>query len=552
MKKLIKLSALIFPASQTKTLNQSTTQRKIDFYQNITHILYVLQGATNTAAVPAIHRLDLGTMPAVQNGIVTLPDTQRYSSYIMGTDYNTYLPITALNQIVYVVPGANHGAGITGVPAVFLTRGTAAVSRVGRVTTALFNTGISTTNRARASNVTTLTFASHPFTVNQRVYVQGVGGTGYNSAASGREPGTWAIVTFANATTIQYVNVGANESTTPDTGGTVVAAIITEDDYITDIPPLGPTIQQAANNWSGLSYDANNDYFIICTNGSFRDYRTTYTPGQPVERFFGTVNFETNPLASGSLPDVWSTMLTVRQAFGGRTLIVARQGLTAAVATAQQLLLMEAGAQGGYVITPQITTANATQYYRVYTSEVRGGSGSYGKERYDIYYRTSGITDNSGAWTKINDEANLTNVTAASSIQFKIVFDILNWTCISPEITSLALIWEDGSSTDSHYQPSVGKSSVTAKQFAWRLATAFGGTVPSLRVRLYDATNDNLQADDNTSTNPAGGTFEQTTNDGANWSVWTNADKTNDTTYIRYTPASTPNNIRIKALLTLL
>ena len=144
-------------------------------------------------------------------------------------------------------------------------------------------------------------------------------------------------------------------------------------------------------------------------------------------------------------------------------------------------------------------------------------------------------------------------MTAAASIQFKIVFDILNWTCISPEITSLGLTWEDDVTSDSHYQPSVGKSSVTNKEFAWRFSSAFGvASIPDLRVRLYDAISGVMQCDDNTLTNPAAGTFQISTNDGANWSAWTHDDKGNNTTYLKYTPASTANNIRIKAVLTLL
>ena len=462
------------------------------------------------------------------------------------------LPSAALSQLVYAVPGANHGGGITGVPAVFCTRGTAA-ARVSRFVVSRFTASTPITNRFRLNNVATLTFTGHSFTLNQYVYVQGVGGVGYNSGYYGKEPNKQVQITFVNATTIQYYNIGPNETITGDTGGRVIATIIGEDDYITDIPPLGPTIQAAENNWFGLAYDSNNDYFIIVTNGSMRDYRTIYNPGLPLERFFGVVDYETNPIAAGSLPVVESSMLTARVGFGGRTLIIPRQGITAAAAVAQQLLLIEVGAQGGYVITNEILTPNATAFYRVYTSEVRGGSGSYGKERYDIYYRTTGITDNSVHWTKINDEASLYNVVSAASIQFKILFDILNWTCISPEITSLGLTWEDSIIIDnSYYQPSVGKSSVTAKQFAWKFATGFGGPVPDLRVVLYDAVSGVMECDDNTNTNPAAGTFEQSTNDGASWSAWTNADKSNDTTYIRYTPASTANNITIKAVLTLL
>ena len=520
--------------------------------------IYIIQ-STNTVAAPGLTLLDLGTLPLSQNGIITIPDTSRISSGIFTSEYASNLPTANLSQGTIATPGSNHGVGISGVTALFLTRGAAATTRVGRVVLSRFTATTSTTRRSRLNNTATLTFTSHNFTVNQRIIVYGftgVSGVTYNNGGFGKEPGIQVVVTFANATTIQYVNIGPNENDTADTNGRVIATLIGEDDYITDIPPLGATIQQAENNWGGLAYDSINDYFIIVTNGSFRDYRTVYSPGQPLERFWGVVNFETNPLAAGSLPVVASTMLSARVGYADRTLIVPRQGMTAAVAAAQQLLLIEVGAQGAYVITEEIATTNATAFYRVYVSEKRGGSGSYGKERYDIYYRTTGISDNSGAWTKINDEATLYNVVAASSIQFKIVFDILNWTCVSPEITSLALTWEDGTTCDSHYQPSVGKSSVTNKEFAWRFATPFnitsGGTIPDLRVRLYDAVSGVMQCDDNTSTNPALGSFQISTNDGANWSNWVNSDKGNETTYLRYTPASTANNIRIKAVLTLL
>jgi hypothetical protein len=68
-------------------------------------------------------------------------------------------------------------------------------------------------------------------------------------------------------------------------------------------------------------------------------------------------------------------------------------------------------------------------------------------------------------------------------------------------------------------------------------------------VRLYDAVSNSLLVDDETAT-PTG-TFEQSTDLGLNWTAWTNADKTNENTYIRYTPLSLGDNIKVRALLTL-
>jgi len=77
-----------------------------------------------------------------------------------------------------------------------------------------------TTNRARAANVATLTVASTTgIAVGSKIRVAGVGGTGYNSSL--------VTVTAFSPTTIQYANTGSNEGTTADTGGTITTSIIT-------------------------------------------------------------------------------------------------------------------------------------------------------------------------------------------------------------------------------------------------------------------------------------------------------------------------------------
>jgi hypothetical protein len=159
------------------------------------------------------------------------------------------------------------------------------------------------------------------------------------------------------------------------------------------------------------------------------------------------------------------------------------------------------------------------------------------------------MSDNSGAWTLLSSTGDLSSVTGVSQIQFKFEFQMLGQCFgIPSRILGFSVIYDD-LSTESHYQPSVNYSSAALKQFAWRFSTAFGTTVSPLRVRLYDATTDGLLVDDNT-TSPTD-TFEESTDDGANWSSWTNTDKTNNTTYLRYTPSSLADSIKVRALLTL-
>jgi hypothetical protein len=120
--------------------------------------------------------------------------------------------------------------------------------------------------------------------------------------------------------------------------------------------------------------------------------------------------------------------------------------------------------------------------------------------------------------------------------------------CLPSRIFGVTCVYEDNT-TDSHYQPSIAQSSTTGKNFAWRFSTAFGGTVPTLKIRLYNAVTGSLLLED-TTTASTEGTWEKSTNDGGSWGAYNTTDKGNDTTYIRYTPTSFADNIKVRALLT--
>jgi hypothetical protein len=125
-------------------------------------------------------------------------------------------------------------------------------------------------------------------------------------------------------------------------------------------------------------------------------------------------------------------------------------------------------------------------------------------------------------------------------------FRIIGLFGVPARLYGLVCTYEDAS-TDTHYQISVKNSNRTSKVFAWRFATAFGSTVPTLTVRLYNAVTGSLLLTDTTVTQ-ASGTFEKTM-DGTTWSVYNTTDKGNETTYIRYTPTVLGDNISVTAVL---
>jgi len=207
------------------------------------------------------------------------------------------------------------------------------------------------------------------------------------------------------------------------------------------------------------------------------------------------------------------------------------------------------------LITPKILTYNIDSFVRTYTNVVGvlGSASSAGKnlgqstEPIKISYRTSGIDDDSGIWTYLSDDGDLSSLDPTSVIQFRVEWRVAGQTCIPGRLTSMGVIYND-LATDMHYQPSVGQSSISNKQFAWRFSTAFGTTVPRLKIRLYDAVEGTLLSTDDSVTQA--GVWEKSTNNGVDYAAYDTTDKSNDDTYIRYTPVSLGDNLRVRALLT--
>lgn len=342
--------------------------------------------------------------------------------------------------------------------------------------------------------------------------------------------------------------------------GITSASVVWQSDAMVEVPPGGVNTYAASSTMSSVEVSSVLDSLIILNTGvaNARSYVTKYnTISTPFDKIFlsddrkldqstADSNTVAHPSIQASTFSCWSE--------GGIAYLVRHS----AAATTNQIYSLPLGADWTYAVTtnqriisPALSTSDAIKLYRLYVGRVENlGSASLGlsPEPFRTYYRTVGISNNSGSWTLLADDYDLNSVTPSSEIQFMFEFKTIGPYCIPARILNISVSYEDNS-TDSHYQPSIGLSDKVNKRFAWRFSTAFGSTVPTLRVRLYDAVSNALLVDDNTAT-PTG-TFEKSTDLGSNWVVWTNADKTNENTYIRYTPASLGDNIKVKALLTL-
>lgn len=332
-------------------------------------------------------------------------------------------------------------------------------------------------------------------------------------------------------------------------------------DNMTEVPPGGTATFALGGGMQCLEYSSVIDRFLVMTTGAagIRSYLTQYrTDGGQMDRILfadykqidqGSADSSTTPTPSQQVSPftVWVE---------GGVLYAMRFGTSAVL---NQFYIIPIGADWEYIATsgarlvlPRIPTPGADAYLQAFVNAVQIVGGNTGKnlglqpEPYRVQFRTSGISDNSGGWTLLDDTLDMSGVAGAEYVQFRVEFRMGNL-LIPARLLNVGILYNEVA-TDPHFLVS-DKSDPSAKQFVWWFASAFGGTVPALRVRIYDAVTGSLLVDDDTTT-PTG-TWAKST-DGTSFGAIDFTDKANNTTYYRYTPASIADDVVVKPVLSLL
>lgn len=334
-----------------------------------------------------------------------------------------------------------------------------------------------------------------------------------------------------------------------------------QSDVMVEIPPGGASTYAASSVLSSCEISQGIDRLVIASTGAAgaRSYVTKYnTVSDPFDHIFlvDDRQLDQSIADSGGVkhPSIQSSVFSIWSEEG--ILYLSRIGTTS---TNVQIYTIPIGAHQTYafnsnqlLITPSFDISDSNKLYNVsvrYLSKLGTDTFSLATEPYKLYYRTSGINDNTGSWNLIDEAGDLSGING-TSIQFCFIFKILGTTCIPGRVLGLSLVYEDNT-TDSHYEPSIGNSSIVNMIFAYRQKTAWNSDIPSMRIRLYNASTGALIIDDNTSS-PTFGTFQYSTDNGGSWLTWSGNQAAADAVgnYIRYTALSLPGSTRIRALIT--
>lgn len=143
------------------------------------------------------------------------------------------------------------------------------------------------------------------------------------------------------------------------------------------------------------------------------------------------------------------------------------------------------------IIAPAINLGSVpSKLYRVYVNCVENiGDNTLGitTDMFKMQYRTSGITDNSGAWVDVPQTGDLSGVLPSANIQFAFLFRTAGLVMLPARILALTLVYETADALPSQYRWNFSDFDTSNGTFAWKQVNLFGSTPPTHTIDIYRA-----------------------------------------------------------------
>jgi hypothetical protein len=285
------------------------------------------------------------------------------------------------------------------------------------------------------------------------------------------------------------------------TGSTTFVA-----DSMTEVLPGGSNTNTPTNTFTSLDIAGSIDKLVITgATGTGAVYVTDYyTGGQQIDRRAGCLTTQ-NPSAlrdtdspifihnvSNNAPFVWVEDGWLFWVYSQTT------GTTVNALTVYPLAAdLEYQAEvNNRIICPKIPLgATPAKLYRALVNCVENiGDHTMGvsPDAYRMQVRTSGIDDNSGAWTDVPQDGDLSGLGTPSNLQFAFQFRTAGVIMLPARILSLALVYETDDALPSQYRWNFGDFNAGNGTFAWVQTALFGATPGVHAINIYRADTDAL------------------------------------------------------------
>lgn len=177
------------------------------------------------------------------------------------------------------------------------------------------------------------------------------------------------------------------------------------------------------------------------------------------------------------------------------------------------------------IICPKIGLGAApAKLYRVLVSCMENlGDSTMGvtPDAFRLQVRTSGIDDDTGAWTDVPQNGDISGLGTPNTIQFAFQFRTAGLVMLPARILSLALIYETDDALPSQYRWNFGDFNASNGTFAWVQSALFGAALTTHTIEVYRADTDALVLTQ-ASTGTTNGAFEYWT--GSAWAAGLGSD----------------------------
>ena len=328
-------------------------------------------------------------------------------------------------------------------------------------------------------------------------------------------------------------------------------------DSMTEVPPGGSNTNEATSQFTSLDIAGSLDKLVITGATGFGSVYITdyYTGGQQIDRRAGcrttqlpsALRDTDSPIfvhnVGANIPSVW---VEDGWLFWNYT----QSTTTNISALTVYPLAADLGFQADVnnrIICPKITLgATPAKLYRALVNAMENiGDETMGvaPDMYRLQVRTSGIDDNSGAWTDVPQNGDLSGLGTPSSIQFAFQFRTAGVVMLPARVLSLALIYETDDALPSQYQWNFGDFNLSNGTFAWIQSSLFGASLTTHTINIYRADTNALVLTQ-ASTGTTNGTFEYWT--GSAWAAGLGTDTIG--TRRRFVPTgSLPSGVNLYA-----
>lgn len=292
-------------------------------------------------------------------------------------------------------------------------------------------------------------------------------------------------------------------------------------DTMSEVPPGGTATNLAGGTFTSFDVAGSLDKLVITSAVSTGTIYITdyYTGGQQIDRRAGLLT----PTLPSALRDT-DTPIYVHSVASNVPFVWVEDGWmfylysSSSTTTVNALTVYPLAADGEFnadvnnrIICPRINLGGTpAKFYRALVNDAQNiGDFTMGvqPDMYRLQYRTSGIDDNSGAWTDVPQNGDLSGISVNQFIQFAFLFRTAGVTMLPARVLSLAVLYETADSLPSQYRWNFADFNTTNGTFAWVQAVLFGTSLPTHTIEIYRA-DTNVLVLTQASTGTTNGTFE--------------------------------------------